>query len=305
MKTNIHIYNTRKTWLMLCLLLASLQVKALDKIGNVYCIHNATELNEFGQLVANGETAANGMLMNDIDFSGWTYWEPIGGRGGSNPYSGHFDGGGHRIRNFNIDNDSRNWSAQGVFGTVTAGCVIANLVFDKSSSIKGKNYVGGVAGEVRGDAAGTVKFVNCGNEGSVTGNTTSGDKAGGILGGSSSSVIQIEFKNCYNTGNVTGYSWCGAISGKIESSTNATVTNCYNIGSVQETCGTSKHLVANCSTYNDCYFLSGTINQGNATAVSTANDLIGKFGDDYEGLYPYVRQRILSDRQFESHEVVP
>ena len=288
MKTNIHIYNTRKTWLMLCLLLASLQVKALDKIGNVYCIHNATELNEFGQLVANGETAANGMLMNDIDFSGWTYWEPIGGRGGSNPYSGHFDGGGHRIKNFNIDNASRDWSSQGIFGTVTAGCVIANLIFDNSCSIMGQNYVGGIVGEVRGDAAGTVKFVNCGNEGSVTGNTTSGERTGGILGGSSSSVIQIEFKNCYNSGNVKGYSWCGTISGKIESSTNATVTNCYNIGSVREICGTSMHLVANCPTYNNCYFLSGTINQGNATAVSTANDLIGKFGDDYDGLYPYV-----------------
>ena len=290
MKTTIHIYNTRETWLMLCLLLATLQVKALDKIGNVYCIHNATELNEFGQLIADGETNANGMLMNDIDFSGWTYWEPIGGRAGNNPYCGHFDGGGHRIRNFNIDNDnaSRNWNAQGVFGTVTAGCVIANLIFDNSCSIKGQNYVGGIAGEVRGDAAGTVKFVNCGNEGSVTGNTTSGERTGGILGGSSSTVIQIEFKNCYNSGNVKGYSWCGTISGKIESSTNATVTNCYNIGSVQEICGTSMHLVANCSTYNNCYFLSGTINQGNATAVSTANDLIGKFGDDYEGLYPYV-----------------
>lgn len=290
MKTTIHIYNTRETWLMLCLLLATLQVKALDKIGNVYCIHNATELNEFGQLIADGETNANGMLMNDIDFSGWTYWEPIGGRAGNNPYCGHFDGGGHRIRNFNIDNDnaSRNWNAQGVFGTVTAGCVIANLIFDNSCSIKGLNYVGGIAGEVRGDAAGTVKFVNCGNEGSVTGNTTSGERTGGILGGSSSTVIQIEFKNCYNSGNVKGYSWCGTISGKIESSTNATVTNCYNIGSVQEICGTSMHLVANCSTYNNCYFLSGTINQGNATAVSTANDLIGKFGDDYEGLYPYV-----------------
>ena len=252
MKTNIHIYNTRKTWLMLCLLLASLQVKALDKIGNVYCIHNATELNEFGQLVANGETAANGMLMNDIDFSGWTYWEPIGGRGGNNPYSGHFDGGGHRIRNFNIDNASRDWSAQGVFGTVTTGCVIANLIFDNSCSIKGQNYVGGIVGEVRGDAAGTVKFVNCGNEGSVTGNTTNGRYAGGILGGSSSSVIQIEFKNCYNTGNVEGYSWCGAISGYINASTSPIVTNCYNIGSVHETTGSSMNFVANCSTYNNC-----------------------------------------------------
>lgn len=288
-KTNIHIYNTRKTWLMLCLLLASLQVKALDKIGNVYCIHNATELNEFGQLVANGETAANGMLMNDIDFSGWTYWEPIGGRGGNNPYSGHFDGGGHRIRNFNIDNAINNWSAQGVFGTVTAGCVIANLIFDNSCSIKGQNYVGGIVGEVRGDASGTVKFVNCGNEGSITGNTTNGSCAGGILGGSSSSVIQIEFKNCYNTGNVEGYSWCGAISGYINASTSPIVTNCYNIGSVHETTGPSMNFVANCSTYNNCYFLSGKNNNtGNATAVSSTEELISKFGDDYEELYPYV-----------------
>ena len=118
MKTTIHIYNTRKTWLMLCLLLSSLQVKALDKIGNVDCIYDATELNEIGKLVADGETNANGMLMNDIDFSGWTSWEPIGGRGtgNPNPYCGHFDGGGHRIKNLVVDNASKGWSSQGVFG---------------------------------------------------------------------------------------------------------------------------------------------------------------------------------------------
>ena len=132
-------YILRTTATLIFIMLATANLSALDKIGNVYCIHNADELNVFGQLVANGETNANGMLMDDIDFSGVISWEPIGGRGEENPYSGHFDGGGHRIRNFNIDNDSRNWSAQGVFGTVTAGCVIANLVFDKSSSIKGKN----------------------------------------------------------------------------------------------------------------------------------------------------------------------
>ena len=285
---NHYIYKMRSTG-VLCLLLVALQLNALDKIGNVYCIYNATDLNEFGKVVAGGDSTANGMLMNDIDFSGWGEWEPIGGRGGKIPYRGHFDGGGHRIMNFNIDNDSRNWSAQGVFGAVTAGCVIANLIFDKSSSIKGKNFVGGIAGEVRGDAAGTVKFVNCGNEGSVTGNTTSGEKAGGILGGSSSSVIQIEFKNCFNSGNVKGYSWCGSISGNIGTAIAPIVTNCYSTGSVTEGIGGSRNFVANCNSFTNCYYLSGTCtNYGNATAVSTADDLIGKFGDDYEGLYPYV-----------------
>ena len=287
MKTNIHIYNTRKTWLMLCLLLASLQVKALDKIGNVYCIHNATELNEFGRLVANGDTAANGMLMNDINFSGWTSWEPIGGRGGKNPYIGHFDGGGHRIMNLVVDNASKGWEAQGVFGRVTAGCVIANLVFDSSCSISGKNSVGGIAGQVNGDAAGTVKFVNCGNEGNVSCNMTEGSNAGGILGGNASTVIQVELKNCYNAGDVKGYSWCGAISGKVEST--PIVTNCYNIGTVQETIGASMNFVANCLTYNNCYYLAGKNNNtGNATSVPTKEELIGKFGTAYEGLKPYV-----------------
>ena len=198
-------HTTGRLPLLTALMLVTLVSKAeLLKIGNVYCIHNASELNEFGTIVAKGDTAANGMLMNDIDFKDWTSWEPIGGRGNGNPnpYCGHFDGGGHRIKNLVVDNASKDWSSQGVFGRVTAGCVIANLIFDKSSSIKGQNYVGGIAGEVRGDAAGTVKFVNCGNEGSVTGNNNKDianiPGGGGILGGSSSKKIQIEFKNCYN-----------------------------------------------------------------------------------------------------------
>ena len=280
-------YILRTTATLFFIMLATANLSALDKIGNVYCIYNATDLNEFGTIVANGETAANGMLMNDIDFSGWTSWEPIGGRGGSNPYCGHFDGGGHRIMKLVVDNASKGWEAQGVFGRVTAGCVIANLVFDSSCSISGKNSVGGIAGQVHGDAAGTVKFVNCGNEGNVSCNMTEGSNAGGILGGNASSVIQVELKNCYNAGNVGGYSWCGAISGKVESA--PIVTNCYNIGTVQETIGGSMNFVANCSTFNNCYYLAGKNNNtGNATSVSTKEELIGKFGTEYEGLYPYV-----------------
>ena len=283
-------HTTGRLPLLTALMLVTLVSKAeLLKIGNVYCIHNASELNEFGTIVAKGDTAANGMLMNDIDFKDWTSWEPIGGRGpgNPNPYCGHFDGGGHRIMNLVVDNASKGWSAQGVFGRVTAGCVIANLVFDSSCSISGKNFVGGIAGQVHGDAAGTVKFVNCGNKGNVSCNMTEGSNAGGILGGNASSVIQVELKNCYNAGTVGGYSWCGAISGKVESA--PIVTNCYNIGTVRETIGASMNFVANCSTYNNCYYLAGKNNNtGNATSVSTKEELIGKFGTEYEGLYPYV-----------------
>lgn len=288
-------HTTGRLPLLTALMLVTIVSKAeLQKIGNVYCIHNASELNEFGTIVAKGDTTANGMLMNDIDFSGWTYWEPIGGRGDGNPnpYCGHFDGGGHCIKNLVVDNASKGWSSQGVFGRVTAGCVIANLVFDSSCSISGKNFVGGIAGKVSGVAKGTVKFVNCGNEGNVSCNMTEGSNAGGILGGNESKEIQVELKNCYNAGNVGGYSWCGAISGKVESA--PIVTNCYNIGTVKETIGASMNFVANFSTfnncyYNNCYYLAGKNNNtGNATSVSTKEELIGKFGTEYEGLYPYV-----------------
>ena len=288
-------HTTGRLLLLTALMLVTLVSKAeLLKIGNVYCIHNASELNEFGTIVAKGDTAANGMLMNDIDFKDWTSWEPIGGRGNGNPnpYCGHFDGGGHRIKNLVVDNASKDWSSQGVFGRVTAGCVIANLVFDSSCSISGKNFVGGIAGKVSGVAKGTVKFVNCGNEGNVSCNMTEGSNAGGILGGNESSVIQVELKNCYNAGNVGGYSWCGAISGKVESA--PIVTNCYNIGTVKETIGASMNFVANFSTfnncyYNNCYYLAGKNNNtGNATSVPTKEELIGKFGTAYEGLKPYV-----------------
>ena len=74
-------HTTGRLPLLTALMLVTLVSKAeLLKIGNVYCIHNASELNEFGTIVAKGDTTANGMLMNDIDFKDWTSWEPIGGR---------------------------------------------------------------------------------------------------------------------------------------------------------------------------------------------------------------------------------
>ena len=291
-------YILRTTATLFFIMLATANLSALDKIGNVYCISTADQLNEFGQLVANGETNANGMLMNDIDFSGWTSWQPIGGRGDGNPnpYCGHFDGGGHRIMNLVVDNASKGWSSQGVFGVVTAGCVIANLIFDSSSRITGIDYVGGIVG--RAVKTGSVKIVNCGNEGKVkaVGNGTTGNvgrNAGGILGCNFESC-EIEITNCYNSGTVEGYMECGAITGWLAGAPSR-MSGCYNSGVVKENIGDSKNFLRcdpnNLPTFSKCYYVAGSCNGGIYTGilpVASANDLIGKFGTAYEDLHPYV-----------------
>ena len=105
-----------------------------------YEISNARRLAWFEQKVNTGELKANAILTADIDFADLMpkganpeetqiSWTPIGDWGqtrgvASAGYQGHFDGQGHTIKNFNVT-ASKNFF--GLFGVVTAGCLIENF----------------------------------------------------------------------------------------------------------------------------------------------------------------------------------
>ena len=155
-------------------------------------------------------------LMNDLDLSAYSSgegWVPIGND--SNQFKGSFDGGGHKISNLTI---SRSGSEdQGLFGVIGAGGTVKNLGV-VNAEIEGKNYVGGVAGNVYD--GGSVQY--CYSTGVVSGIGSVGGVAGYVEG---------TIENCYSTGSISGT--VSSVGGVVGSAIGgSTVENCYSTGAV-------------------------------------------------------------------------
>lgn len=186
---------------------------------STYYITTPEQLIEFSTVVNGGAQYSNAYLEADIDMGRYNaQFKPIGSS--SRTFRGIFDGQGHRISNLHVTGQDYT----GLFGAVSGGANISNLVLDSSCTISGTNYVGLVGGSL---GSGKVSFSCVGNEAEVTG---TGVNAGGIIGCNKGSTCTFILTNCYNTGNVTGGSESAAISGWV--GTNATMQNCYNIGTV-------------------------------------------------------------------------
>lgn len=186
---------------------------------STYYISTPEELIQFSQVIAGGAAYSNAYLEADIDMEGYNnQFQPIGRQ--TKTFRGLFDGQGHRIKNLHVSGGD----FSGLFGTVSGGAKICNLVLDSSCTINGGNYVGLVGGST---GAGTVSFSCVGNEATVTG---TGANAAGIIGCNKGSTCIFSFANCYNTGDITGSSESAAICGWL--GTNGTMENCYNIGTV-------------------------------------------------------------------------
>ena len=108
-------------------------------------------------------------LLGDIDFSGVTSWTPVGtgvSTWASNtlsvsghPFTGHFNGCGHKLRNFafsyaaagsDITKDSMKSLPCGIFGILGPGAIVENFVIDASCSFKFSPTVRSDAGIVAG-----------------------------------------------------------------------------------------------------------------------------------------------------------
>ena len=108
-------------------------------------------------------------MINDIDLSSYENWIPIG-ENATYKFTGGLDGAGFTIRNITIDRETEDYV--GLFGYASG--TICNLNIE-NISIKGNNYVGGVAGNSDGDII-NVNIIS----GSVTGNKRVGGIAGRI-----------------------------------------------------------------------------------------------------------------------------
>lgn len=85
----------------------------------------------------------------------------------SNPFNGVFDGNGYTVSGINIQSDE---SYQGLFGVVASGGEVRNVVV-KGADIRGKDYIGTIAGKCEG------KLENC----LVVETTVSGNYNYGII----------------------------------------------------------------------------------------------------------------------------
>lgn len=200
---------------------------------------------------------------NALDANGENY-TAIGKDGDIHYFSGTFDGDGHTISGIRINN---NVDYQGLFGCVGYG-TIQNVIL-VNSTITGQDYVGGIAGCLRG--RGSVQ--NCRVEGDVTigtaANTATGH--GGIAGYNSSGTIS----GCFSAATVTS---SGKRSGGIVGSNDDQVLNNITVGSTViavdgngTIVGKSSGYLANNYYYN-CTIGSATSNVGGPDGDVSASD---------------------------------
>lgn len=229
---------------------------------NAWGISTADQLSAFAWNVVEYLTNnADVVLLNDIDMEGME-WMPIG-YGGANldgisscvPFTGKFDGQGHRILNMKVDDVTRQFL--GFFGCVGPGAEIRNLIIDKSCYIHGDAYCGGLIGVTYG--SGLVTIENCGNEGTVVCDGATARNAGGILGCDVYSMTYYKVINCYNTGSISAGLEAAGLSGWFGGA--ADIYNSWNSGQITGM-EEGNPFTRGAYAYTNCYEASGMTQGG-------------------------------------------
>ena len=182
-----------------------------------YLISTKEQFIAFRDAVNNGTWGSYGTtnfkLTTDIDLTGED-WTPIGTE--SYNFSGIFDGGGHVIKNLNVNNSSTNY--QGLFGYVTNDTIYNIHLLNPV--VSGGDYVGSLVGYVDNDSHIADVLVTSNASGvnyTVTANNGSG---GGIVGYAKNATIE----RCMFLGKVKCSGWTGGIAGNVLN--NVTITDC-------------------------------------------------------------------------------
>lgn len=175
------------------------------------------------------------VLMNDIDLSEYSTWEPIGDS--QAPFCGEFNGNSFTVRNVNISKNDDKSLAAGLFGTV-ANSMIKDVTVIGQINVSNDNGIR--AGLICGEAYDTV-ITNCKTYGKVETATKSGAWVGGVVGFLSISDKEKESKIalCQNNADITAEGVCGYQSfsinffvGGIAGICDGTVSECSNYGNI-------------------------------------------------------------------------
>ena len=280
----------KKITFLTCLLLTAVSAGAIDKNAEgTYLITSAQDLCDFSELVNSGKRDMNALLTSDISMKGYDF-TPIGTS--STGYCGTFDGGGFCIDSLTVSLSST--EGVGIFGYID-GAYILNLTSGPANNVKGKAFVGGIAGDKIG--SGTARIECCGHEGRVT---ASAQNAAAFVGCVHSGSLVLD--HCYNTGRVTGGResaiFCGWMSG-----TNSAITSCYNSGLVVSGVDGSNYLYRATPTVTDVYDSSGRQNTTRFTATQRKNGALAWMlnGNAPSGLF---RQNIDNGLDADDHPVL-
>lgn len=214
------------------------------------------------------------ILMNDIDLSSISDWDPIGDVDTStgditNGFSGILEGNGFAIKNLKINRASEN--GVGLFSGIK-NAEIQNLTIDNvnvsgaiavgglaatidssdivnvniSGSITGQGYIGGLAGVIGDLSTMITDNTNISYCSSSCNVTATYSHAGSLAG-----ISLANINNCFSTGNTTGKYYVGSLIG----TAGGNINNCFATGNVTGNLllgGITGMLVGN-STISHCY----------------------------------------------------
>ena len=239
-----------------------------------YQIKDAEDLIEFARRVNDndpinekeGELNAWAELKKDIDLEN-TSWTPIA-YNYEHPYSGTFAGNNHTIRGLSINNSSTNYGYFGLFGAVGEGGTVTNLTVEGSITVNSGSNVraGGVVASNDGDVS------NCTSEVAITVEANIA-YIGGIIGSNAGNV-----SNCTNKTDITATANTAYIGGVIGFN-GGSLTNCSNSGAVKGTgqtangayvggiVGSNSHTEIVMGSVENCYN-TGTVTATGSNAVA-------------------------------------
>ena len=240
----------------------------------VYQLATAEHARIFSVLVNSGNTTAKAVMTEDLDMSELgedVSFEPIGSS--SNPFTGEFDGQGHKITNFgqyieeegvgqytlSLSGDAqgfigyasgatiKNFSIEGAFeynggtGAGAVGWATGSTLSNIHSSLDiavpvQSHHIGGVCGHLSENS----KAINCSFSGTITvaESANTHDCIGGIGAYSNNGVSYI---NCANYGTIIyslANAYAGGICGYVNNDSFTGVFNCLNVGTVKMANGT-------------------------------------------------------------------
>lgn len=211
-------------------------------------------------------------LTADITLDSSEAWKPIGNstnNGGTDAYSGTFNGKGHTISGLNVTGE---FVYAGLFSAVKDGTIRNLTVAGNVSS----NSSGGAAGGIVGYAS-NATIENCSNHCNVAGNRST--VAGGIVG---FNVEGAKIIDCYNVGKITVNTY---IIGGIAGHNTGTISNCYNVGTVPNYLSVGEIVSYNSyfGTVKNCYYLNtannGAVGDNSGTVTNTDPKSTAEFAD--------------------------
>lgn len=217
----------------------------------------------------------DGTITGAVDGKKPNTWTPIGIytlSSNCQPFSGIFDGDGHKIIGIYIHSEN---DYQGLFGYCEKATVKNIGIVD--GYVKGVESVGGVCG-----ASFNGTIVGCYNTGTVS---CSWGNSGGVCGNSASYIA-----DCYNTGAVTSYGRCvGGVCGD----NGGTIAGCYNTGAVTGSsyvggvCGASGYSDIlgsyNTGVVSGSECVGGVCGSNNDTTISNCYNTGAVIGDERVG----------------------